>query len=113
MSRAYPRQVLESAFSAPYTHLQSGFGQWRIPKGFRLKAQGCEERATLGNIRARTSTPKELCRFNERHYATITIRSLHSSRFLDQRAPAFFALIAPSQNISTGALTGPRKGAAA
>src|SRR5258706_1013917 len=38
-------------------------GQRRIPKGFRLKAQGCEERATLGNGRVGTSTPKELCRF--------------------------------------------------
>jgi len=27
----------------------------RIPKGFRLKAQGCEERATLG-LRFRSST---------------------------------------------------------
>ena len=40
-----------------------GSGQRRIPKGFRLKAQGCEERATLGNGRVGTSTPKELCRF--------------------------------------------------
>jgi hypothetical protein len=33
---------------APYTHFQDGRRAWRIPKGFRLKAQGCEARATLG-----------------------------------------------------------------
>jgi hypothetical protein len=27
----------------------TGNHSWKIPKGFRLKAQGCEERATLGN----------------------------------------------------------------
>jgi hypothetical protein len=27
----------------------NGAGKPGIPKGFRLKAQGCEERATLGN----------------------------------------------------------------
>src|SRR5438876_591750 len=37
----------------------------RIPKGFCLKAQGCEERATLGILRTHTSTPKELCHATE------------------------------------------------
>ena len=45
------------------TLIFGGLGQCRIPKGFRLKTQGCEERATLGNSRVGTSTPKELCRF--------------------------------------------------
>jgi hypothetical protein len=43
------------------TRIFGGVGQWRIPKGFRLKVQGCEARATVGNSRVGTSTPKELC----------------------------------------------------
>jgi hypothetical protein len=33
-----------------------------IPKGLRNKAQGCEERATLGNVRGSTATLKGLRR---------------------------------------------------
>src|SRR6266851_4894395 len=36
----------------------SGASRRRIPKGFRLKAQGCEERATLGIEDRRQSTLK-------------------------------------------------------
>src|ERR1051326_7908808 len=36
-------------------HATTNLLKLRIPKGFRLKAQGCEERATLG-MRHRTST---------------------------------------------------------
>ena len=32
----------------------------RIPTGFRLKAQGCEARATLGNQREGTGNPNEV-----------------------------------------------------
>ena len=38
------------------TLIFGGLGQCRIPKGFHLKAQGCEERATLGNVRARINS---------------------------------------------------------
>ncbi len=41
-----------------YQHL--GRGIERIPKGFRNKAQGCEERATLGPSRQHESTPTGL-----------------------------------------------------
>ena len=36
------------------------FNSRGIPKGFWPKAQGCEERATLGNRRAHLTTPKGL-----------------------------------------------------
>src|SRR5580765_5590457 len=45
----------------PVGHLNSGgAGRGKIPKGFRRKAQGCEERATLGKMPRNLPTPTGL-----------------------------------------------------
>src|SRR4051794_20585997 len=52
-------QIYRAHISIPFAILLPCLS---IPKGLRNKAQGCEHRATLGNIPACPSTPKELCR---------------------------------------------------
>jgi len=60
----------------------------RIPKGFRPKAQGCEERATLGSLRPNAPTPKELCPLSLpwKNYATIC-GGPPSQRIATKRSP--------------------------
>ena len=52
-------------------------GAWtfpQIPKGFRLKAQGCEARVTLGKMPEKSPNPKGVA--TERTYAAIIIYGL-------------------------------------
>src|SRR5882724_9339263 len=46
-----------------------------IPKGLRIKAQGCEERATLGKCREQNSTPTGLwqCAMAGYHQAAVAV----------------------------------------
>ena len=64
------------ASPAPYTHLSKS-GRARIPKGFRPKAQGCEERATLGNsAESRANTERVVTLFHpERREAEVATLS--------------------------------------
>jgi hypothetical protein len=53
---------------------------YRLPSEVLLTKEG---EATLGNLRAYTTTLKELCHASESLYATILIWGLHSSRLLN------------------------------
>jgi hypothetical protein len=57
-----------------------------IPKGFRPKAQGCEERATLGKWKPDVTTPTGLRPNLKEFYATIAVGRLCSPRLLHQRS---------------------------
>jgi hypothetical protein len=54
--RAYVESGQETAFREIVTRHR----HWRIPTGFRPKAQGCEERATLGNRPRNVTTAMRL-----------------------------------------------------
>src|SRR5437667_6246862 len=59
----------------------------RIPKGLRNKAQGCEERATLGNRRKQQATPTGLylfCRSKVAQIFNLLYRSASSLRVVEK-----------------------------